>query len=249
MAEDIAPALLEQIQATFAANMERSKRIQALRKAVDAGTATHMEVQEYALEVGNQLAAAFQAHLSSDVLPDGRMFYNIAQRVVREPMEQGYELVAQAAVQVQEQMNQAAGIGLQAVKPTLNDDRIRGIVDRLDSEASFDDVAWILDQPVVTFTQSVADDAVKANAEIQAQAGLYPKIVRKAESKCCAWCSALGGVYEYPDVPDDIYRRHENCRCTVTFDPGSGKRQNVWTKRWTEDAAPQKIQARKQIGL
>ena len=42
--------------------------------------------------------------------------------------------------------------------------------------------------------------------------------------------SSLEGEYEYPDVPKDVYRRHENCDCTVEY-ISAGKRQDVWTKR------------------
>lgn len=32
------------------------------------------------------------------------------------------------------------------------------------------------------------------------------------------------GKTTYPDVAKDVYRRHENCRCTVEYDPGGAKR-------------------------
>ena len=37
--------------------------------------------------------------------------------------------------------------------------------------------------------------------------------------------------------PDDIYRRHDNCDCTVTFENGR-KRQDVWSKREWEAPEP-----------
>ena len=40
----------------------------------------------------------------------------------------------------------------------------------------------------------------------------------------------MAGRYEYGEEPDDIYRRHDNCDCTVTFENGR-KRQDVWSKR------------------
>lgn len=49
----------------------------------------------------------------------------------------------------------------------------------------------------------------------------------------------------YPHVPADVYRRHERCRCKVEYDPGDGRRQNVWDKKWTED--PETLQARKEF--
>ena len=76
---------------------------------------------------------------------------------------------------------------------------------------------------------------MKRNAEFQNRAGVSPKIVRKSPTKCCPWCDALVGEYKYPDdVPDDVYRRHDNCNCIVEFYPGDGKKQNVWSKQWSE---------------
>ena len=47
----------------------------------------------------------------------------------------------------------------------------------------------------------------------------------------------MAGRFEYGEEPDDIYRRHDNCDCTVTFENGS-KRQNVWSKREWEAPEP-----------
>ena len=46
---------------------------------------------------------------------------------------------------------------------------------------------------------------------------------------------ALAGRYPYEagEYPDDIFRRHDNCTCTVTYECGR-QRQNVWTKRTWE---------------
>lgn len=249
--EDIAPALLEQIQQSFQERAECSGVLKSILAKIENGSASYEDVHRYAIEAGELLAAAFREHLSSDVLPDGRMYFNIAQRVVAEPLTHNYELVSDVAVQVQEQLNRAAGLGLKAVQPALNQDKILGIVNRLSSEARYDDVAWLLDAPVVNFTQSVADDFVRENANFQYQAGLNPKIIRTLKGKGCAWCRALAGVYDYEDVSDkgnDVFRRHENCKCTVVFDPGDGRRQNVHTKRW-DDADADTLSARKRIGL
>ena len=62
-------------------------------------------------------------------------------------------------------------------------------------------------------------------------------ITRKAVSGCCEWCTAMAGRYAYGEEPDDIYRRHDNCGCTVTFENGR-KRQDVWSKRTWEAPEP-----------
>ena len=94
----------------------------------------------------------------------------------------------------------------------------------------------LLGQPVVTLTQAFHDDHIKTNADARWRAGMDPQIVRRAAVKCCAWCSSLEGTYDYEDVSDtgnDVFRRHENCRCIVDY-ICDGKAQAVWSKKFFE---------------
>lgn len=127
-------------------------------------------------------------------------------------------------------------------------DRIQGILNRASDAPKFSGVRWILGDGVLTnYMQSFVDDTMKRNAEFQSKAGVSPKIVRKSPTKCCPWCDALVGEYKYPDdVPDDVYRRHDNCNCIVEFYPGDGKKQDVWSKQWQE-ADPETLTERKRV--
>ena len=247
--EDIAPVLLEQIQNDFRAQIQNSTKLKELLQLVADGKATYVQAEEFAHEAGTILSQTLGRHISSATLPDGKMYFNIADRVLRPVLEEDHQLISDVAVQVQEQLNKKAGIGLKAQSVTANEDRIDGIIDKVSDADNFDDVAWVLDEPVINFSQAVVDDILKANVEFQGKAGLQPKIVRQAEHKCCEWCSRLEGKYDYPDVPRDVYRRHERCRCTVDYLPGKGKVQNVHTKGWKSEEEYAKIIARKQLGI
>lgn len=229
--KDIAPELLEAIESEFADSVLQSKTIQRLQKLIDTGTATYAEANDYAIEVGEILATAFKNHLSSDVLPNGRMYYNIAERILSPTLGHNHELISDTVMKIQADLNKAAGLGIMSIQPPLNQDRIKGIIDRVSSEEHFDDIAWILQEPVVNFSQSIVDDSIKVNADFHSRSGLSPKIIRKSTGKCCDWCNAVVGTYSYPDVPKDVYRRHRFCKCTVDYDPGDGKRRNVHTKK------------------
>lgn len=247
--EDVAPALLESIRQDFSRSLGSRERTTRLLDAIQKGAGTYRQANEYAQQVGEALADAFRANLSSAVLPDGRMYWNIADRVVRPLLAEDHELVAAAAEQVQTTLNEAAGLGIKAQAVPLDESRVKGFLDRLSSEANYDDVAWILGEPVVNFSQSVVDESIRRNVEFQGKSGLRPRVIRRAEARCCRWCSNLAGTYTYPDVPRDVYRRHERCRCTVEYDPGDGRRQDVWTKQWTNSADPATMEARKTVGL
>ena len=223
---DVSPKLLDKIRESFESQLSASAKITELKKKVEAGTTTYKEVDQYAVKVGEILANAFKTNISSELLPDGKMYFNIAKAVVEPMLKGNHDLITTIARSVQENMNHAAGISMKAVMPEVNQDRINGIINRVSSEEVYDEVAWILQEPVINFSQSIVTDCIKANADFQHKAGLSPKIVRTSTGKCCKWCDAVAGTYEYPDVPKDVYRRHDYCRCRVDYICGKYK-ENV----------------------
>ena len=232
MNDDVLPGLLKEVQAKFEAEFGKSKVVEDAFKKLKAKKATYSTANNFAIEVGEILARALQSVVTADRLPDGKMYYNIAKRLLEPVLGNNYKTVADYAVKVQSDLNKKAKIGLNAKKPVLNQDRIDGFIDRLSSEDDFNKVKWILDEPVVNFTQAVIDDTIKINAEFQYSAGLNPTIERRTFGQCCKWCESLSGTYNYPHVPEDFYHRHQRCRCTIEYDPKNGKKQNSWSKKW-----------------
>lgn len=250
MEVDIAPSLLKTIQTDFQSMFNKSSVISSLYAKVRDGTATYVEANEFAIEAGDILAKAFQNNLSSSVLPEGRMYYNIAQRILEPTMTNNYDLISDVCNQVQAALNKSAGLGIKAITPELNTDKISGIINRVSDADKYDDIAWILNEPIKTFSQSIVDDSIKANAEFHSKAGLQPVITRKIAGNCCDWCKAVAGTYRYPDeVPHDVYRRHQRCRCIVDYVPKNGKVQNVHTKQWRTEEENALIERRKAVGF
>lgn len=226
---DIAPELLEQVRRTFQTKRANDKTLGSLYWAIQDGRADYETVNRYAIRLGELLAESMKLKISASDLPDGRFYQELAEELIAPLLTDNYELISTAAVTAQNAMNRAAGIGLKAVKPTINRNRVQGLVDKVSSYETYEKAAWVLDEPVVNFSQSVVDDAIRENVAAQAGAGLRPTVTRIAESGCCEWCSDLAGEYAYP-VDREVYRRHERCRCIVLFDPGKGKVQNVHSK-------------------
>ena len=229
---DIAPELLAKLKKSFSEKFNKNKKIDKILSTIREGKPTYSEVNDLSIEIGDILAEVFKENLSADILPDGRMYYNIAKRTIEPMMINNYDIVTDNAAIVQEILNKQAGMGIKAQIPKLNQSRIDGIIDRLDEAEFFDDIKWILDEPIKNFTQAVVDDAVKVNIDFHKGLGLAPEITRIVKGDCCDWCRAVAGTYEYGEEPDDIYKRHRFCRCTVEYDPGNSKKQDVWTKQW-----------------
>ena len=249
MVEDIVPSLLKKIKSEFEGARLDSEVLKDLLSKLHHSKASYLDANQYAVEIGEILSKALGASLTNETLPDGKMYYNIAQRVLTDVLGRNHELVSDYAEQVQKNLNSEAKIGLAAQVPELNQDRIDGLVNRFSSEDNFEDVSWLLGEPIVNFTQSIIDDSIRKNAEFHHKVGLSPKIVRRVVGHPCKWCKSLEGSYNYPEVPKDIYRRHGKCRCTVDYHPGNGKKQNVHTKRWAESQKSAKIEVLKGVGL
>ncbi|MCQ2530291.1 MAG: hypothetical protein MJ086_03455 [Lachnospiraceae bacterium] len=89
----------------------------------------------------------------------------------------------------------------------------------------------LLKSAVQNIAQSFYDDFCKKNASFRAKAGVEPKVIRKDDGKCCEWCSNLAGTYDYYERPDDIFRRHKNCSCTVVVEYSKNRYRNVWDQK------------------
>lgn len=233
---DISVELLEKIKELFNLNYDQSKKVGSALSLLEGGRATYADAQEYAIEVGEILANALGI-ITIDKLPNGKMYYNIAKKILEPTLINNYTLISDYCKQVQSNLNQLANIGLKSIASELNQDRIHGIAWKISQSDNFDDVKWLLNDPIIQFSQSVVDDTIKSNANLHYKAGKSPTIKRKVMGHACEWCMNLAGTYSYPDVPDNVYQRHRDCRCQVTYDPkdGSRKVQDVWSKEWDNE--------------
>ncbi len=104
-------------------------------------------------------------------------------------------------------------------------DRIDGIIDRVSDAEEYEKASWLLGNGVLTnFAVSVIDDTIKANVDFQGKAGVPAKVKRYTVGYCCKWCNDLVGTYTYPDVPDELWHRHQNCNCLIDYTPAGGGR-------------------------
>lgn len=229
MNKDIVPELLERIETEFKNRTAKSETIRKKIAALKNSKVTHKDSNDLAIEVGKILSEVFTGEIRGDVLPDNKMYYNIAKRLLEPSLKRNFDIVGDYSRNVQEVLNKKANISLKAMKPELNQDRIDGIVNKISEYDDFEKGKWLLEEPIINFSQSIVDDTIKTNADFQHKAGLRPKVIREEAGNCCDWCKSLVGTYDYPeDVPKDVWRRHRYCRCTVDYLPEDGKKRDVW---------------------
>ena len=235
MAVDIVPEMLARIRQQVDARLEKDKTIKHLKKLFEEGKGTYKEANEFAIRVGEILADAYRMNVSEAELPNGRMWYNIADRVLTPTLQKNYQLIAEACEQAQKNINQEIRVGLRVIKPAENKSRIQNLVQKISDYEAFSEAEWMLQEPVINIAQSVVDDAIKANMEFQGSSGIQATIHRTVVGGCCEWCAKIAGKYTYPKMPKEVFQRHEYCRCMIEYTPsrtGRTERLRGTGKSW-----------------
>lgn len=246
---DVAPDLLEAITKEVKRRVEGNSKIRSVLAKIQSGKATHADSLYYAKEMGDILSRTFKEHLSIDVLPNGKMYYNIAKRILEPTLTNNHNLIADVATEVQSILNNQAGIGLKAIRPTINQHGIDSIINMVSKDKPYDEVSWVLQDPIVTFAERIVDDTIKENAEFIGKSGMATTITRTIDSGACKWCRDIAGTYTYPNIPNDVYRRHDNCHCLIVsktnktkkvmYDGKEGRKERV--ERLTENQYPKRV--------
>lgn len=219
MAVDIVPEMLARIKKQVSDRMAKDRTIQQLKKLFDEGKGTYKEANEFAIRCGEILTDAYRMNVSEAELPSGRMWFNIADRVLTPTLQENFQTIANACEKAQKNINDEIRVGLRVIKPEENQSRIRNLVQKISEYESFADGEWLLAEPILNISQSVVDDAIKANMEFQGKSGIQATIRRTVAGSCCEWCSKIAGKYTYPDMPKEVFQRHEYCRCTIEYTP------------------------------
>ena len=191
--KDIVPDLLNKIESTYKDLVENDEVLSSLLKKNADKLAKAQDEQDFAAKIAECLSEAYKEHLSGDTLPNGQMYYNIANRIIPPTMTGSYQQISDYCCAAQSALNENAGISIKAQRAPINTDRINGIVNRV-SQKPFDEIDWILKAPIENFCRSIVDDHKKANADFHYRSGLRPRIIRKTDGKCCKWCLNLAGT-------------------------------------------------------
>lgn len=248
MNSDVSKELLRKINKSFTLSYQKSEKVRKLLLAIKSKNCDYLKAMEYAEEVGKIQAEAYMKNLSSDVLPDGKMYYDIASAILNPTLENNYGLISSYVCGAMDVMNEKAGINVKARKPSYNASKTLGLIKKVSEAEYFDDVKNYLNEPVITNALSIVDEGARTNADLHYSMGYKPVIVRRASFGCCKWCRGLAGIKEYyPTMDRDIFRRHQNCRCTVIYDPrnGDGKVQDVHSKEIIELNTSSKVREEK----
>lgn len=261
--------MLAKVEKSFLTSVKKDAKLKRIAGRIRDGT-TYDDALDYAERAGELLSESYLNAFNGLDFVTG----DTAQAVLPPTLEIQHDLMATVIEQIQNNINQMIGSNLQPQVPEVDTNRIDGLVKAVSNSEGIEHTRELLSEPVINFTQSIVDRAVRDNAKLQSDAGHKAYIVRTAEAPGvvtrthivrsrkgkeykysrtyqvpCEWCARLAGRYDYESVRNannDVYKRHSACRCRVTYTVGS-YRQNVWKHKetWTEAQADEQRQMTK----
>lgn len=205
----------EDIRQPFLDAIANDRTAQALLEQINSGTGTYSTASAYAARVGDCLAQVLRRYAPGVDISEWDI-----ENLIPGSLGLDHAIVVEACETVQEALNADASIGMRFIEPTFDKDRVYGIVAELRDNPEFTNIEATFYDQIANFSQNVVDEAIRANASTMNRAGISSRVIRVAESKACRWCRDIAGSYDYRDVRDkgnDVWRRHENCRCTIDY--------------------------------
>lgn len=232
---------IEQINAAYEKLTAASGRIKSLEKKLADGTLTMKE----GAELTDLRARAFGTAFSGKVL-------DIAQGeregACTELLHKRCDDTDEAAKAAQRAALSRQGLNLTPPAAPFEEERARKIGHSLEDDTVPDEtIQRRAKSATETMIRSQYDRDMKQGAKTCAAAGLKTYIIRDSASGCCKWCDEVAGKFVYGSEPKDVYRRHDNCSCSVVYESGRG-RQNVWSKQyWSKEQEQEYLRLRDEM--
>ena len=129
--EDIAPKLYEKILADFEKEINNNKFIQKFLKKIEEEKATSEQASIYARKIGECASKALQKNITIDNLPDGKLYWNIAERTIKPLIQRCHEMINDAAVKVLKTENVKNGFHINPVRAEFNEERVKSFLDKI----------------------------------------------------------------------------------------------------------------------
>lgn len=217
----------KQLRAAIDKRLSTDPEFRTIVKRINSGSATLIDTERF-----TQITAhTVSKELSGEIL-------DLADResVTAQVLRDSYDNINGVCTRVQKAMDEKAGIHIRPQQADFPGERVEqfahSLVDPTVEDAVIKRRARAGSD---TITKSFHDDYIKKNATFRNDAGLTCYIIREGTS-CCKWCSDVAGKYRFGTQPEDIFRRHDNCDCTIIYDGqvlrgkqnADGSRSKTW---------------------
>lgn len=205
--------------------MSTSPSLRSVMKRIQSGKATFKDSAEYSRIFSELVGRYFSENVLS--LTD-------REAVAEELLRGSYGETNSVLGQVQRSIDRKNGLNIRPQTAAFPLERVQQFAHSLVDPTVEDSVIQRRARSgTANISMSFHDDYIRENAQFRNDAGLKCYITRETDGKCCKWCTAIAGRYVYGEEPHDVYRRHDNCGCSVIYENGR-QRQDVWSKRTWE---------------
>jgi len=217
----------KQLREAIDKKLSTDPEFRTIVKRINSGRASFIDTERYA----QITARAVSRELSAEVL-DLSDREGITTQILRD----SYEDINSTCARVQRAMDEKAGIHIRPQQEDFPTERVQQFTHSLVDPTVEDSVIKRRARAGSdTIVKSAHDDFIRKNATFRNDAGLTCYIIREG-SNCCEWCSSVAGKYRFGTQPDDIFRRHDNCDCTIIYDGqvlrgkqnADGSRSKTW---------------------
>ena len=168
------------------AEIGQDEKIKSILKKITTGKATYSDAYEYAWTVGEYTAEAAKKVFDS-AAAGGAEATEAAKAAIRTLLENDYAMIADATADIQKILNTKAGLGLNAVRPGLNENRTDGLVKWLFSEG---DDFYALREKLTEYSSEFVSDSAKEFTQAR-KAAEMAEAAETAKSKKAALGSKI----------------------------------------------------------
>ncbi|EJU21613.1 hypothetical protein [Mogibacterium sp. CM50] len=125
---DIGIKLKEMIDESFSEYIAVDMIIRGLNRRIEKNIATQKDVITLCKRLGDIGVRALQDNIKPDILPNGKMYWNIAEKAIKPLMINIHTIVNQAAAEVLETEHQNAGIHIKTIISPFPEERIESLI-------------------------------------------------------------------------------------------------------------------------
>ena len=233
--------------------MRYDSDISKLYARVAAGTATHREAGEFAKMSGEHIGNILYSNMQ-DAFPDGKISREDAITLIPTPLRENYKYVTDVTEQIQNRINEKAGIGLKAVSPEFDANRARRIAEEMAEQENFTEHSEKFVLEIENASRKIVDASLQKNAGLHEAVGLEATVIREYDGvglhdgeDSCEWCESRAGTWTYREAKEvGAFQRHVGYGCSIAY--VSGKKTQIqrdWRSNQWEDVSRDVVEERR----
>lgn len=219
----------EQLRKIIDDKLATDPEFRTLVKRINSGRANFIDTSRYSQilsqTIGKELSKSIESITDKEA-------------ITQQLLKDSYNEINDVCARVQERIDSDAGVHINPQQASFPKERVESFSHSLvDLTVDSDVIRRRARAGSETITKSFHDSYIKKNAQFRNDAGFNCYIVREGRS-CCKWCADVAGKYKFGEQPDGIFRRHDNCNCTIIYDGqtmrGKFNSDGTRSKTWEE---------------